>query len=93
MLNKEEFLRLQKLAAISLDDQETAKLATQLWTIVDFLWKLQKISASTSSVWKTERTLIPVSWTRSYDSGEMLFANVTHEKLGNSIVVNSVVDN
>lgn len=93
MLNKEEFLRLQKLAALSLDDTETAKLGKQLWTIVDFLGKLQEISWKSSWNISNYHTLKPISGVSNYDDTQKLFENVTHEKIGKSIVVNSVVDN
>lgn len=93
MLNKEEFLRLQKLAAISLSDQETVKLGTQLWTIVQFLWKLKDISSPLSHNLNDLHTLEPISGVCEYTDTQVLFDNVTHEKIGNTIVINSVIDN
>lgn len=92
MLTTEEFLRLQKLAAISLSQQETEKLGNQLSTIVDFLGKLKNISY-TWDVHSTTHSLQTISWSHQYQNVQDLFINTKHEKVGNSIVVNSVIDN
>ncbi len=91
MLNKDELLRLQKLAAISLDQQESEKLLYQLWTIVDFLGTLKNIPVRWNAI--QEHSLEPISWIKTYQEADLLFNNVTHEKIGNSIVVNSVINN
>lgn len=93
MLNKEEFLHLQKLAAISLDDKETEKLWNQLVNIVDFLGKLKDISGNSNNDSLPDNDLITISEIKKYDDYKSLFDNSKHEKIGNSIVVNSVVDN
>lgn len=93
MLNKEEFLRLQKLAAISLDDKETVKLWKQLETIVEFLGNLKNISWNESNYSSNSNILNPIEGVSEYEDVETLFINTKHEKIWNSIVVNSVVDN
>lgn len=93
MLTKEEFVRLQKLAAISLDENQTEKLWNQLWTIVDFLGKLQHISLQWKNTSLYSSFLQPLSWVTLYKDAESLFDNVTHEKVANSIVIASVIDN
>ncbi len=92
MLSKEEFLRLQKLAAISLDDSQTEKLWNQLWSIVDFLGKLKDINTSNDSH-TYNHTLKTIAWIDTYENYVSLFENAKHEKIANSIVITSVVDN
>ncbi|AHB41322.1 hypothetical protein P148_SR1C00001G0531 [candidate division SR1 bacterium RAAC1_SR1_1] len=93
MLNKEEFLRLQKLAAISLSDQETVTLGTQLGNIVQFLGKLKDIESPLYDNGTVFHSLKPISGVCEYTDTQILFDNAKHEKIGNSIVVNSVIDN
>ncbi len=93
MLSKEEFLRLQKLATISLDDSQTEKLWNQLWSIVDFLGKLKDISGVSNGSIFYNNTLKTIDWIDTYADYMSLFENVKHEKIANSIVIASVVDN
>lgn len=91
MLNKDELSRLQKLAAISLDQQESEKLLHQLWTIVDFLGTLKNIPTKENVL--QDHSLKPIDRVNVYQDVGLLFVNVTHQKIGNTIVVNSVIDN
>ncbi len=93
MLTKEEFLHLQKLAAISLTDKEESKLQNQINSIVDFLKKLQNISFQPSIWIENTSTLFPISWLYSYEYYWSLFDNSIHKKIDNSIVINSVINN
>lgn len=92
MLSLEEFERLQKLSAISLTNQEQEKLSDQMYTIIDFLSKLQSLPLDFQDKKITHR-LSPISWVSSYKDNKELFQNVSHEKVWNSIMINSVVDN
>ena len=91
MLSKEEFLRLQKLAAISLDDNETEKLWKQLGSIVDFLGKLKDVWDNLKDNYSSNNNLIPISGINSYEDYKSLFDNAKHEKIDNSIVVGFAV--
>lgn len=93
MLSKEEFLRLQKLAAISLDDNETDKLWKQLSTIVDFLGKLKDVWYNAKENISSNTILKPISGVNNYQDYKSLFANSKHDKVIDSIVIASVVDN
>lgn len=92
MLSLEEFERLQKLSAISLNNEEQKKLSDQMSTIIDFLSKLQSLPLNSQDK-KIIHMLSPISWVSSYKDNKQLFQNVSHEKVWNSIMINSVVDN
>jgi len=91
MLSKEEFLRLQKLAAISLDDNETDKLWKQLGGIVDFLGKLKDVSSDIKEKNISNHNLKPISGIDNYQDYKSLFDNSKHDKIDNSIVVGFAV--
>lgn len=93
MLSKEEFLRLQKLAAISLDKNQTEKFWNQISTIVDFLWKLKDIQTKSVDYNIDSNKLKTISWVDSYKDFDILFGNTKHERIANSIVISSVIDN
>jgi hypothetical protein len=92
MLNKEEFSHLQKLSALSFDEQQTAKFLDQLSSILDFLSQLQEPSLHSDSI-SCSHTLCFKSGVSSYQGSQNLFVNVKHEKIANTIVISSVLDN
>jgi len=91
MLSKEEFLRLQKLAAISLDNNETDKLWKQLDSIVDFLGKLKDVWNNCKEDVSFNHILKPISGIDNYQDYKSLFDNSKHDKIDNSIVVDFAV--
>jgi hypothetical protein len=92
MLNKEEFSHLQKLSALSFDEQQTAKFLDQLSNILDFLSQLQEPSLHSNTI-SCSHALYLKPGVSFYQGSQNLFANVKHEKIANTIVVSSVLDN
>lgn len=93
MFDKEILLHLQKLAAISLNDNEIEKFWNQLWIVVDFLGKLKNIPSKLDNVVTSNKSLSTLSWVCVYKDYKLLFDNAKHEKTSNSLMISSVVDN
>ena len=92
-MDKKELKRLQKLACISLSEEEEKKLGTQLQDIVVFLWQLNeiKIDKTWSKLMKIENSLRTLKGVNEFKDSKKLLQNVKHEILNNSIVIKSVL--
>ena len=98
MLTPEEIKHLQTLSCISLDQEEEKTLGKQLVGIVDFLGKLNEIKIDQDILDGTagdtfDHFLSVVPDVCQYEDANALFQNVQHEKINNSIVIKSVIEN
>jgi len=92
-LNKEELLKLQKLAAIDLSENEQEDFLKSLWEIIKYLDIMKDADSlwDLKMEWVTGNFLQPREWVKDHDDTNALLKNVEHEVVWNSISIKSFV--
>ena len=92
MITQKQLSHLQKLAQISLNEEQEKQFVDQLGSVISALEELQSLDVS----WiprGVDTSLSVRGWVEDFEDSDSLLANITHPLINNSPIIKSVLDN